>query len=138
MVTKSVTLDLPEPLYERYKQLAAQTSRSVEDELLEVVLEAAPEEGLSPELAKETAAMNLFNDKDLWKVARRRMPARPLNQLRQLNHKQQKAGQASLTQEAIQTMTRLGDEYDRYILLRSQAVMLLKKRGYDVSKFFEE
>lgn len=81
MATKTVTLELPEPLYERYKQLAAQTGRSVEDELLEVILEAAPQEGLPPDLAKETAAMNLFNDKDLWKVARSRMPLRSLNQL---------------------------------------------------------
>jgi hypothetical protein len=135
--TRIITLKLPEPIYERYKEQAEHSRRSVEDELLEVVSEAAPAKGLAPELAKEITTMSLLSDKALWKVARSRMPAKALTQLRQLNHKQQKEGRASLTQEETQILNQLGEEYDRYLVLRSHAVMLLKKRGFDVSKFFE-
>jgi hypothetical protein len=133
--TKNITLKVPEPIYERYKQQAEQSQRTVEDELLAVVSEAAPEKGLPPELAKEMAAMNLYSDKALWKVARSRLPAKALTRLRQLNHKQQ--GRATLLNEELQILNELGEQYDRYILLRSHAILLLKKRGYDVSKFFE-
>src|SRR6476469_7140043 len=97
--TRNITLKLPEPIYNRYKEQAEHSQRTIEDELLEVVSEAAPEKGLPLELAKEVAALNLFSDKALWKVTRSRMPAKALTRLRQLNHKQQKDGRASLSQE---------------------------------------
>jgi Spy/CpxP family protein refolding chaperone len=50
------------------------------------------------------------------------------------NHKQQKYGQTSLTQLERQTLEELGYQYDRSILLRSQAMLLLKERGHDISK----
>lgn len=133
MGTRTITLDLPEGVYEQYRQKAEYTQRTVEDEVLEVIAEAAPDAGLPPELAKEIAAMSLYSDKALWKAARTAMPAKMLNQLKQLNYKQQKEGHDSLSEEERQLHTELGYQYDRYILLRAHAAMLLKRRGHDIS-----
>ncbi|MBK9715364.1 MAG: hypothetical protein IPO81_29360 [Kouleothrix sp.] len=42
MTTRTVTLDLPELLYQKLQARAAQTRRTVEDELLEVLATAVP------------------------------------------------------------------------------------------------
>ncbi len=89
---------------------------------------------LSPELDEELTAMNSFSDKALWKTARSHLSAKEAQTLRQLNHRQQKYGQASLTQSERQTLEELGYQYDRSILLRSQAILLLKERGHDITK----
>lgn len=89
---------------------------------------------LSPELVKELLAMNSFSDKVLWKTVLSRPSARDAQKLRQLNHKQQKYGQASLTQLERQSLEDLGYQYDRSILLRPQAILLLKERGHDITR----
>ncbi len=137
MASKLVKLQLPEALYERFKHQAEQSHRTIEDELLYAVSKSnLEEEGLSPALAKELAAMNSFSDNALQKAARSRMPTRLYNKLNDLSDKQQKEGRASLTQEEIEHLNELAYQYDRYILIRSEAAMLLKERGYDVSKIF--
>ncbi len=68
---------------------------------VDVSLSDSPElfdAGLPPELAKELEAINSFSDKALWKTARSRLTTKAAQKLRQLNHKQQKYGQPSLTQ----------------------------------------
>ncbi len=89
MDTETITLQVPKLIYEQYKQRAKNSHRSIEDELLKVVSEAAPSKDLPPKLAEEIKAMELFSDKALWKAARSRLPATELNQL---NYKQQKKG----------------------------------------------
>jgi uncharacterized protein YnzC (UPF0291/DUF896 family) len=50
-----------------------------------------------------------------------------------INYKQQKEGRASLTPTEIAEQKELLYQYDRYMLLRAQAAVLLKNRGYDIS-----
>jgi plasmid stability protein len=42
MTTQSVTIRLPDPIYQQLKRQADRTRRSIEDELLEVVAAAVP------------------------------------------------------------------------------------------------
>ena len=86
---------------------------------------------------RELEAMNSFSDKVLWKTARSHLSAKDAQKLRQLNHKQQKHGQPSLTQLERQTLKNLGYQYDRSILLRSQAMLLLKERGHDITQILK-
>src|SRR5689334_21933437 len=114
MASKSVILQLPEALYNRFQRKAEQSQRTIEDELLEVVSKAnLPGEGLPVELAEEIAAMSSFSDQALWKAARKRIPSNLLKKLNQLNYKQQKEGAASLTSEELKTLNELGYQHDR-------------------------
>jgi plasmid stability protein len=69
MTTKSITLNLPEILYEKLKQQAIRKERSVETELLEVVNAAIPqsEEKLSADLANALTALAYLDDKRFGK-----------------------------------------------------------------------
>ncbi len=133
MNTKAITLNIPQPIYEHFKQRAEQFQRTIEDELLQVVSSAAPEEGLPLALAEEIESMTLFSDKALWKAARSRLPAAQLKKLNQLNYKQQKEGRATLTEDELKVLNELLYQHDRFILIRAHAAVLLKRRGHDIS-----
>ncbi len=91
------------------------------------------EDELPLELKQEVAALYSMSDKALWKVARNHLSVKDARKLRQLNHKQQKYGSTSLAEVELQRLEELGYHYDRHILLRSQAMLLLKERGHDIS-----
>ena len=78
MPSQAVTLNLPGSVFDRYKRLARRTQRTVEAELLEVVSSAHPEdETLPPDLEAAVTELETRDDKDLWRAARRRLPAEP-------------------------------------------------------------
>ena len=137
MTTKPITLQLPENLYEVYRQRAEVAHRSVEDEVLHTVAASAPPEGISPELAKEVEELKSFSDKALWKTARSRLSAKEAGKVRELNYKQQREGTDSLTPVERQTLDELLYQYGRRLLIRSQSMLLLKERGYDINKLLK-
>jgi hypothetical protein len=138
MATKPVTLHLPENLYELYRQKAEQAQRSVEDELLEAVSTAAPADELNAGLAKEIENLKLLNDKALWKTAAQsHLTSAQAKKLAQLNRKQQQLPSAQLSAEEAQLKQELLDQYEHHLLIRSQALLLLKERGFDISSLLK-
>ncbi len=128
---QAVTLHLPASLYDHVKRRAAESRRSVEAELLQVVETAIPQEqGLSPELAEAVSALAHLTDEELWSAARTRLAPEAGAQLESLHFKQQSEG---LSEEEEATDARLLREYERVMLVRAEAARLLKDRGYDVS-----
>ncbi len=134
MATQALTLNVPDKLYELLKQRAAQTKRTVEDELLEVVNTALPSTGnqndIPPELAAELAAMVYWSDKALWKAGRDHFPVKSSAKLEALHYKRQDKG---LTETEIEQKDELLRQYNRYMLVRAEAAFLLKQRGHNVS-----
>lgn len=100
---------------------------------IKVVTHFEADKKLSPELQKELQDMALFTDKALWKTAKTAQPIKSQKKLRELNHKQQKEGEDSLTQAEKALQHDLVKEYQRYMLLRAHAAVLLKERGHDIS-----
>ena len=71
MTRQAITLNLPETLYDRLKQRAEQTHRSIEDELLEAVATAIPlTEELPNDLNEAISQLHLLDDQALWRAAR--------------------------------------------------------------------
>jgi plasmid stability protein len=69
MLTKDITLRLPETLYERLREQAEQRNHSIEQELLAVVEQAVP-----PDLEQALHDLEGLDDNSLWQVARNRFP----------------------------------------------------------------
>lgn len=65
------------------------------------------------------------------RAARNRLSEEAKSQLEALNLKQQRGELAPAEKE---TLERLIDQYDQAVLLRAEAVRLLKERGHDVSR----
>ena len=132
MAVQAVTLHLPSPLYERLKQRAEQTQRSVEAELLEVVAAAVPvADDLPTDLAQVISPLAPLDDKALWRAARSHLPAEAVAQMEQMHLKRQREG---LTGSEAETLAGLLRHYERAMLVRAQAAALLKERGYDVAE----
>ena len=131
MTAHAITLHLPETLYERFRQRAEWSRRSLETELLEAVASAAPAEAeLSPDLIRALEALEGLADEELWQLARKAMSQEASQELEALHLKQRDQG---LSQDEDAARAKLIREYELAMLIRAQATRLLKDRGHDVS-----
>ncbi len=132
MPTQAVTLRVPLPIYEFFKNRADRTHRSVEGEMLEVAAaEAAEEDRLSADLTQAIAGLQVLDEEALWRAARSLFPGEQKEQLETLNYKQQSEGLTRLEQ---QRQEQLLSACDRLMLVRAHAAKLLKERGHDISE----
>jgi plasmid stability protein len=131
VTTQSITIRLPDPIYQQLKRRADRAGRSLEDELLEVVVAAVPvADEPSDDLAEAISPLAALDDQALWRVARDRLPTDTAEQLQSLDQKRQREG---LTEAEEQEAAALLQQYERLMLVRAHAVALLKQRGHDVS-----
>ncbi len=132
MTAHAITLQLPAPLYDHFQSRAERTHRSLEAELLDAVATVAEdEEDLSPDLSTAIADLELLNDDELRLAARNRLSGDTKAQLDRLNFKQQNETLSPAEKETLEELVR---EYDRAVLLRVEALRLLKERGQAISE----
>ncbi|HYU36144.1 MAG TPA: hypothetical protein VEW48_28625 [Thermoanaerobaculia bacterium] len=128
-VPRTITVQLPGPVYEQIERRAATSHRSVEAEIVEAVATAVASEELSPDLAEAVQGMAVLDDEALWRAARLRMPEDASVRLEELHWKRQSSElDAKETEEA----SRLVHLYERTMLVRAQAAKLLHQRGYEI------
>lgn len=77
----------------------------------------------------ELHSMTLLNDDELWQAAQTILPSDAAAHLESLHDKRQREG---WTEIEAQTAADLVRQYERYMLVRAQAIALLKQRGHDV------
>ncbi len=131
MAVRPVTVNLPDPLYERLRRRAEQTQRTVEAELLEVVATAVPaSEELPAYLAEAIAPLAQLDDEVLSETARSHFPVEAAERLEALHLQKQAEGTSPAEAEELAALLR---EYERAMLVRARAAAILKQRGHDVS-----
>jgi hypothetical protein len=127
-----MTLHLPGPLFNRLKQQAERSRRTVEAELLEMAAASMQvEEGLPDDLAQLVASLRFLDDAALWRAAESRLPAEVATRIEDLHLKRQFEG---LTPIEAQDLARLMRRYEQNMLVRAHATLVLKQRGHDVSQ----
>ena len=131
MSVESLTLQIPEPLYRRLRERADSTNRSVEAEMLDVLASAvsAPDE-LPADLDAAVGPLALLDDAALWRAARSQLGEEAAARLEELHLKRQREGLTPAESEAAAALTR---QYERAMLVRARAAVLLRQRGYDVT-----
>jgi plasmid stability protein len=134
MAGRSVTVELPDDLYERLQRRAVEAQRSLGDEVVELLRasESGESDGLPEGLEAELARLETLDDAALWKIARRRVSVRKSRRMESLNFKRQSAG---LNRAERRVAEQLLEEFDRHMLIRAQVLLLLKQRGYDIDAF---
>jgi len=131
MSARAVTLQLPEPLYDRIEHRAAEAHRTVEAELLDVVASAIPfSDELPPDLDDAVSHLSLLGDDELREAAVSRMPEPLAARLEELNWHRQATGLNERETDEASGLLRL---YERTLLVRARAAKLLKDRGHDLS-----
>jgi hypothetical protein len=126
MPDSTVELHIPAEVYERATQIARASNRSVESVLLDglnLLFGALPDSKLSPD------KLNTYTDEQLWAIVHQRLAWPQDTRLRELIALGQ---QGQLKDNEIAEMERLVDLVDHQMLLRSEALLLLKQRGHDV------
>jgi plasmid stability protein len=127
---QSVTVKLPDTLYQRMRQRARERNRSIEEEVVEVV-EQAIAAAASPATSDLLAELSHLTDEDLWQAARMRVPKGKAERMQELVWKQQAEG---LTTAEDDEANQLQQYAQRVMLVRAEAAALLAGRGHDVSE----
>jgi hypothetical protein len=131
MAVQPITLNLPKIVYEQIRRAAEKAQRPVDQVLVEAVTAVAPVMDTAPGgLRTALAQMAYLNDAALWQAGRATIPARQRARLEELHQQQQSRGLTTEEQAEERALLAL---YRETLLIRAQAAVLLKQRGYDVS-----
>ena len=124
----SIELQIPAEIIERARQIARDSNRSVESVLLE---------GLSLLFGGPTDThislddLKGYSDEQLWAVVHNRLAWPQDARLREL---MALGKQGQITAEEAEELERLIGLVDHQMLLRSEALLLLKRRGHNVEQ----
>jgi hypothetical protein len=131
MAGRTVTIEVPDELYDRLSRRAAAAQRSVAAEVVELVAAAmSDDDDLPPELKSELARMETLDDEALWRAAQPSFTVRQSRRLESLHFKLQDEGLTEAERAEEQALLRAAD---RSMLIRAQALALLKQRGRDIA-----
>ncbi|MFN7947707.1 MAG: hypothetical protein U0Z53_20320 [Blastocatellia bacterium] len=130
MDVEVVTLNLPEPIYQRARHAAEALQKPLEEILVNTLASNLPVlDDVPTEMAGELTAMTYLSDEALWELANSTMAVERQERLTWLLDSQ---GRGELDETGERELAGLMAEYGRHMLRRSQAVALLTARGYPV------
>jgi alpha-amylase/alpha-mannosidase (GH57 family) len=131
VMTIPVTIDLPGTLVQQLEHTAQQQHRSVSEIVREFLLQKWPLLPRLPEdVEAELAAFTSLSDEVLWLLARGTLSQPEQEELSVLNHSAQ---QRTLRKSEQARQQGLVDAYERMMIRRAHAALLLKGRGYNLS-----
>ncbi len=126
----TLTITLPEHMYERLQAQARTTSRSVDEVIVQALARTLPppvEDDLPPAPKEELEAMAHLSDEALWHIAQSTMNPDKVA-LYDLLLERHHAG--TLTPEGREWLTRLREEAEALMLRKAHAYALLQSRGH--------
>jgi hypothetical protein len=128
----SVTLPIPDYIYNHARRIAEGTSQSIEAVLLQQLQDAftAPVPDLAPEEQRELEALSLLSDDALWTIARERMPEDRQARLHALMDANSQGKLTAMQQAELEALVIQGQ---RLSVRKAQAAAVLTGRGYRVT-----
>lgn len=129
MTVQTITLDLPQDIYQRLQRMAEATHQPVEEVMFQTIRGNLPPsvDDLPSELRDKLASLHNLSDKALWAIAKESLPP---DQWRRHEHLLRKNQAGTLTNAEREELARLRAATDRFVFRRSYALALLKWRGY--------
>ncbi len=131
MSNRTITITLPEGLYERIRETAEAASLSLEEVLAQSIALSLPE--LEPDLPSDIrsklAALPLLSDNEPWDIANSAMDEEAQTQLEILAELQP---QRPLTKTEQTTLSQLMEIAQGTMLYKAEAHRLLARRGHSV------
>ena len=128
-----VTLRVPEDMMQLARKVAQDADVSVEAVLLDWIQHPIT----NPNSSDYSTHLNTLasdNDIQLWTVVHRHLKPEQQKHLDEIVEKHESG--TILTDDEQQAWSELTERVETLMLFRSQALVLLKERGYDVSRFF--
>jgi hypothetical protein len=131
-MTESITLQIPDPLYQRLASTAQATHRPIEEVVLHSLKVGSPpawDNNVPEEFQADLAALDRLEDEALWKIAQARKTNSEMKQYEALLQKKQ---EHTLSDAERTELTALRVEGDRFMLRKAQAAAILRWRGHTV------
>lgn len=127
----TITIHLPEPVYQRVKCTADTLSLSLERVITEAVdlLLPAFERDIPAAWQTDLTALPLLSDSQLWKIAHQRMNVQQQSRLEALAEAQKLR---TLTAEEHSTLAHLMQSAQHLMVAKAEAYRLLAQRGHTV------
>ena len=131
MPNQTIPIQLPEAIYQRLQQVAHAMHYSIEEIVLQTIRGNLPPSlgDLSPELHGVVADLQHMSDEALWSVAKE--PLSP-QQWRRHQRLLRKGQEGTLSAAEHQELAELRAVVDRFVILRSYALALLKWHGHTI------
>lgn len=127
---QTVTLELPEFLYQNAQRLARASRKTLESFLEASIAQSLPPlDDVSPEEAAELAQLAQLDDASLWREARRTLSSAQQQNLGDLLYGQSAGALTSAEQTKLEHLMQL---YGQLTVRKAHAWMLLARRGYRV------
>jgi hypothetical protein len=136
MDEQTISVELPEPLFQRLQRLAELTHRPVENLVIQAIDQNMPSlpDNLPVEIQQVLSALNGLSDDELWTLARQQVD--PLDRERYVELLD-KERSALLTPEAVGLVEELYHQFNVHMLRKAYASILLKWRGYALSSIID-
>lgn len=129
MSGQTISITLPDGLYERVKATAAATALSVEEVLTQSVALSLPtlEDDLPLETRSNLATLPLLSDAELWHIAESMADDDLQDQIETLAERQKHQPLTAVEQSRL---TKLMTRAQFFMLRKAEAYRLLARRGY--------
>lgn len=130
MPTETVTLQIPEILYQRLFNTARATQRPLEEVILHALRVGSPPawDDVPEEFQADLAALDKLDDNSLWQIVRSRKTAADMERYNILLE----SNSGKLTEAEGLELMALRREADLFMLCKAQAAVLLRWRGHSV------
>jgi hypothetical protein len=128
---QSLTLQIPEILYQRLVNTAHAMQRPLEEVILHALQVGSPPawDDVPEEFQADLAALDKLDDNGLWQIVRSR---KTLADTERYNILLEGNSSDSLTESERLELIALRQEADLFMLRKAQAAVLLRWRGYSV------
>jgi hypothetical protein len=131
MSTATITLEIPENIYQHLVDTAKATQKPLEEIILQVVKVGSPPalddipEQFKPELLK----LYQLDDQSLWTIATQKKASTDCDNYETLLSKSKEIG---LTETEQNELNQMRYEFDLFMLSKAHAAALLRWRGYQL------
>ena len=132
-MSETVTLQIPEVLYQRLAIVAGATQRLLEDIILQALQIVSPLtwKDVPEEFQTDLASLDRLDDNSLWQIANSKKTILEMERYDFLLSKQKNI---ELTASERLELESLRTDSDRFMLRKSQAAAILKWRGHNFSR----
>jgi hypothetical protein len=132
MSNATVTLALPEALYQRLKRTALATKQPLEEVMLHALSLGSPPawDDVPPEFQLDLAGLDKMDDETLWKIAKSRKTEAELGRSDELLARN---AEGLLTPAERIELERLRHDLDLFMLRKAHTAALLRWRGHSVA-----
>ena len=128
-MAQTVTLELPDAIYERVERTAAAMKQPVEKAAVHLIALGLPPLDVPAEFEADLKALEALDDDALWEVLFSKVPVATQRKLHRLLVKNQ-AG--TLTEREHLQLDALQQEGDLVMFRKAHAALLLKWRGHHI------